>query len=225
MLLRIPRFFATQLQKIQGRFLYLFVVLVSVLVLYPYVGQALDESNFLRILWAIIPLTAVHACGTNRRLLIVAIVFALLIMLSMLLGIGRPVGVMLHISAFLAVLFYIFIAVVLVNHVWRAKQVDADMLYGGISVYLLLGIIWAALYREMEILSPGSFAGPDDSLGFSNFIYFSYVTLTTLGYGDILPVTQKARSLAILEAITGIVFLGTLIARLVSLYTTRDDER
>ncbi len=98
------------------------------------------------------------------------------------------------------------------------------MLYGGISVYLLLGIIWAALYREMEILSPGSFAGPDDSLGFSNFIYFSYVTLTTLGYGDILPVTQKARSLAILEAITGVVFLGTLIARLVSLYTTRDVE-
>ena len=95
-------------------------------VLYPYVGQTLDESEFLRILWAIIPLTAVHACGSNRRLLTVAIVFALIIIVSMLLGIGRPVGVMQHISAFLAVLFYIFIAFVLINHVWRAKTVDAD---------------------------------------------------------------------------------------------------
>ncbi len=76
----------------------------------------------------------------------------------------------------------------------------------------------------MEIISPGSFTSPDGDLGFSNFIYFSYVTLTTLGYGDILPVTQKARSMAILEAMTGVVFLGTMIARLVSLYTTRDIE-
>ena len=78
----------------------------------------------------------------------------------------------------------------------------------------------------MEIISPGSFTGPDE-LTFGNLIYFSYVTLTTLGYGEIRPVTEQAQSLTILEAMTGVVFLGTLIARLVSMYKVydTDDER
>jgi hypothetical protein len=97
-------------------------------------------------------------------------------------------------------------------------RVDAEHLFAALSAYLLAGIYFGILYWVLEQLRPGTFA----PTGFSRTgaIYFSFVTLATLGYGDIVPRTDVARGLAILEAVGGQLFLAVLVARLLSLYSS-----
>ena len=87
-----------------------------------------------------------------------------------------------------------------------------------VCAYFLLGLVWSSIFSILEFLQPGSFDIPQslhtESLSFT---YYSYVTLTTLGFGDITPLTAQARSLSILEAITGQMYLATLVARLVAI--------
>jgi len=88
---------------------------------------------------------------------------------------------------------------------------------GAVAIYLLLGLIWARLYQVVELASPGAFRAPaGESPNGANLTYFSFVTLATLGYGDISPVNIVARDLAVLEAIMGQLYLVILISRLVS---------
>jgi hypothetical protein len=111
----------------------------------------------------------------------------------------------------------ILFCVVILSRVLKEGPITTRRIEGAIAVYLLLGLAWAIAYEFIEYLSPGSFAGSvTESGSFSSWIYFSLVTLTTLGYGDIGPVHPVARALATAEAITGQLYLAILIARLVS---------
>jgi len=107
----------------------------------------------------------------------------------------------------------------------RARRVGSEVLCAGVSVYLLLGLIWGLTYSLVAQLRPGAFAFnaagavPHALTGFESF-YFSFITLTTVGYGDITPVSKVARMLTMMEAMTGTLFVGILIARLVSVYST-----
>lgn len=101
--------------------------------------------------------------------------------------------------------------------VFQKGPITFRRIEGAIAVYLLLGLAWAYAYQLIAYLSPGAFSGSVTvSGGFSSWTYFSFVTLATLGYGDISPVDPVARSLATAEAITGQLYLAVLIARLVS---------
>jgi voltage-gated potassium channel len=99
----------------------------------------------------------------------------------------------------------------------RARSVDREHVYAALSAYLLAGIFFGVFYWVLEQIRPGSFtlAGEFSPNG---AIYFSFVTLATLGYGDIVPRTDVARGLATVEGVGGQLFLAVLIARLVSLY-------
>ena len=99
----------------------------------------------------------------------------------------------------------------------RATTVDAEHLYAALSAYLLAGIFFGIFYWVLEHVVPGTFNATEFSR--MSAIYFSFVTLATLGYGDIVPRTDVARGLAILEGIGGQLFLAVLVARLVSLYS------
>ena len=113
-----------------------------------------------------------------------------------------------------------------------ARTVSTDLLLGSACGYLLLGATWALLLAIVGLVQPGAFAlpglaattGPADPATISAMIYFSFVTLTTLGYGDILPLTVTARSLVVLEAITGQLFLALIVARLVALHLAGADR-
>jgi uncharacterized membrane protein len=90
------------------------------------------------------------------------------------------------------------------------------VIMGGICVYLLMGFLWAFVFTILESVQPGSFQMPEGlEAGLSSFSYYSFVTITTLGYGDVTPVSNPARSLALLEAILGQLYIAILIARLV----------
>lgn len=125
-------------------------------------------------------------------------------------------------------LFYAFTTVVIFIEVVRTRRVVSGTLYGIVCVYLLLGITFGTLYDFVETISPGSFAYTveipgEDAIGWRQLIYFSFMTLTTIGYGDIRPATSEAQSLAIVEGVVGVLYVAVLIARIVGIY--RRDSR
>jgi hypothetical protein len=114
--------------------------------------------------------------------------------------------------AALVALCWVVLALVL-----RRGPITIQRIEGAIAVYLLLGFTWAHAYELVELWHPGAFAGAVDGTGSLPLTYYSFVTLTTMGYGDIMPVHPLARALAVLEALTGQLYLTIMLARLVSL--------
>lgn len=135
----------------------------------------------------------------------------------------------LKLAGFAVVLpFYLLTVVLALHYILTAiERVNINILMGAICVYMLMGIIWAIMYSFLYYLVPGSFSGmaveSDVNRGL-DFIYYSFVTLTTLGYGDLLPVSPIARALAYLEALIGQIYVAVLIAGLVSNYISTREQ-
>ena len=127
------------------------------------------------------------------------------------------IGVLNHGSS---VVFLSIVVALLIRRSMARGRITAERIVAAICAYLLLGLIWseayqvlAAIYYPTPILSG---AGESGHFAYNEYLYFSFVTLTTLGYGDILPVHASSRVLAYLEAVTGVLYLATLVARLVA---------
>jgi hypothetical protein len=104
----------------------------------------------------------------------------------------------------------------ILNRIVRHKRVTVKTVYGSIAVYLQIGVAYSLLYLELFRVDPATYPSVSDgTLG--TFIYYSFVTLTTVGYGDITPVTEAGRTLAIFEALIGQIFLVIVVARIVAL--------
>ena len=212
-------------RKYEGRFLLQFVLLVLTMFLLPY---AQGHRALMTILFLAIPLAGVYAASYNRRALVIAII---LVIPAIVTGTALNLDTQLFavwLSYLSAVAFYGFTTTVVLTYVLRQKTITADTIYGALSVYLLLGMTWAFAFAAVDNFSPGSFFidtayNPDGMLGQVDFFYYSFVTLTTLGYGDILPLTAQARMLAVLEAVCGVLFTATLIASLMGRLRYRSD--
>jgi voltage-gated potassium channel Kch len=116
-------------------------------------------------------------------------------------------------------------AAMALRFVLRATTVAAEHIYAALSAYLLAGIFWGVCYWVVEQTTPGSMAAGQGTFTLNTSMYFSFVTLATLGYGDILPLSDAARSLAVVEAVAGQLYLAVLVARLVSLYVSKGGAR
>ncbi len=112
---------------------------------------------------------------------------------------------------------------IILTGIFQAKKVTADTITGGICIYLMLGLVWFELYDILLLFDPAAFSHP---MPFYRTFYFSFVTLTTVGYGDVVPVHRLAMMLANLEAVIGQIYLAVIVARLVSLYANekKDDS-
>jgi len=103
----------------------------------------------------------------------------------------------------------------------QGSNISANRIVGAICIYLLIGVIWSILYNLLEVAVPGSFKGLTESAATysrPDWVYYSFVTLSTLGYGDITPLTFSARALSYFEAIVGQFYLAVLVAGLVGAY-------
>ena len=110
-------------------------------------------------------------------------------------------------------------------YVFRAHHVDAGVILGSLCVYMMAAVIWAEFYGLLEHLRPGSISFPpvDTLIGTRGVLqYFSFVTITTVGYGEIHPVAPLARAAAATEALVGQLYLVVLVARLVGLHTAQE---
>jgi len=119
-------------------------------------------------------------------------------------------------SYFVRIAFILLFVIHLTYDLFASKKVTGDTVKGGICAYILLGVLWAPIYKVVYTSNPLAFSGGLNE--HFSFFYFSFTTLTTLGYGDIIPVTSFAKMLTNLEAITGQMFLVIFMARLVGLH-------
>ena len=125
------------------------------------------------------------------------------------------------------IVFLSFLVVVILSFIFREREVTLNVIYASIVVYLLIAIMWAFVYSVLESIHPGSFATGEGQIeaGKRLYIYYSFVTITTLGYGDITPTTDLANSFSFLEAVTGQLYLAILIARLVGIHIAQSMNR
>ena len=211
----------------QFRFRALFAAVLLIGVVLPQLARGAAGALLLDSLLTVVFLGALNAVSVGRRPFQVGLALAVPAIIAIwgvrfLPGNATVATVGLVFSA----AFLCFTIAQILAYVYRARRVTSEVIFGALSVYLLIGLAFALAFSTLELLRPGSLSLPGDAtalgLGdahlFSIITYFSYVTMTTLGYGDIGPLTPGARSLATLEALMGQLFLAVLMARLVALH-------
>lgn len=206
----------------------LLVVLILFLVSAPFVQLFVYARLIEAMLLTLVLLSAVLAVGGREKMLGLAILFVspslIAIWLEHSKGHILPIGT--GIAA--AVLPFAFTIITLLRFVLKSKRITGEVLCVAISNYLMLGLLWSLVYRLVGIVTPDAFLSGSGGLapmaGLTP-IYFSFVTLCTVGYGDIYPASDISRMLAIVEAMIGTFYITILIARLVALYSTEPASR
>jgi hypothetical protein len=210
------------------RYFFLLVLLLVQFTLDNFFDEHIVGMKVLDLIFLVMLLAGVYAISHSRKLFVTSLMFAVTAFAAnVLVYILRDPSFAL-ISFILYCILSVLIAIAILSDVLKGGRITTDKICGAICVYLFLGVIWALLYTIIEHIHPGSFTlnqtafSPTDSdLGvykYGHLSYYSFVTLTTLGYGDISPVTSPARSLAVLEAVVGQLYIAILIARLVGIH-------
>jgi hypothetical protein len=201
------------------------IALVLLLVITPLIQDLPQGQGIEAILLSIFYLFAVLAVGTRKRTMIFSLLLAVPAVLAKWLNHFRPDLIPAHVALAVGLIFLAFVIIHILRFVLRSRAVNSEVLCASIATYLSLGLLWALAYRLVAIVNPAAFAmnvaqpGQSSMSGFAAF-YFSFVTLSTVGYGDITPVSSVARMLAVTESMTGTLYVAVLIARLVALYST-----
>lgn len=137
---------------------------------------------------------------------------------AIVIGVVLDVLELYYVHLFLLFIFYLWATWVAAKQVLFTGPVDINKIIGAICIYLLMGLIWAMMYLFIAQGIPGAFNGLEQAVWYDNFAdvaYYSYVTLTTLGYGDISPVAPIARFLVYMEAVVGVFYMAILVASLI----------
>ncbi|MDG4596014.1 MAG: potassium channel family protein [Candidatus Contendobacter sp.] len=205
---------------------YFLVALVLLYVTAPFVQSVRNGILIEAVLMTLVLLSAVLAVSGRRRTLWWAMVFAVPALVEKWVNYWWPDLLPPQVSLGMGLVFIGFILLCLLGFILRAPRVNSEILCAGVATYLLLGLLWAFAYLLVERLAPDSFAftvGPPTSRSLAGFnsLYFSITTLATSGYGDIVPVSNLARMLAMTESMVGLFYVTLLIARLVSLYSSQ----
>ncbi len=209
------------------RYLNLLVVIVGMMIIAPFTSRSPALRLVNNIVLTLVLLSVVNTVKRQRATFLVGLVLGVPWVLVAWLRLISPITVSPEILSLTSMVFDGYIIFILLRHIISAKRITADILYGAVSVYILLGIFFASLYFFLDAITPeelfmytGSDAGyvKADPLG---IFYFSFVTLTTLGYGDIQPIADVTRIFAIIEAMTGVLYSAALIGRLIGLYVVQ----
>jgi len=224
------------ISRLQGRkFLLLLLALLLLMVLDPLLACLHLGRKLFDLLFCVVLLATVFAVSQHKRPFLAALLLALpaLSVTWIVYGFspsssaGAAIIVVRHL---LSMLFLAFTAGVILYDVLQGENIDGDKICGAICVYLLIGLAWGILYSLCDRLYDDAFsmspalvaeAVEDESSGeppVSVYVYYSFVTLTTLGYGDVSPLPAPVRTFAWLEAVVGQLYIAVLVARLVGLH-------
>jgi hypothetical protein len=199
------------------------VALILGFVTAPFEEQFRDGDLIESARLTVVMLTGLLALGGNRKTLAWGMVLVMPALAGKWVNHWRPDLVPAWSFFVPGLLFCIFVVVHLLRFILRAPRVDSEVLCAGVAGYLMLGLLWSLAYLLVARLVPDSFvftvgpAGGQSMKGFTG-VYYSFITLTTVGYGDIVPSSGAARMLAMTEAIAGTLYMAVMVARLVSLY-------
>ena len=223
---------------LEQRFIVLLATLLVFLILLPFIRMLGREGGRLpRLLntltFLVVLLSAVFAVSRYR---VGKVISVLLASASTALGITHALtrSAPITLSYYLAtMLFLAYVIIAVVAYLFRPQRVTIDMICASLCVYLMIGLLWSVLYSTVELNVPGSFSMPNPGVDRMQFgagnsalpVYYSFVTLSTLGYGDISPRSMPARLLSAGEALIGQLFLAVLVARFVGLHIAHAQEQ
>jgi voltage-gated potassium channel len=211
---------------LRRRFLALLVALLMLLIIYPVLHDVFDAQIVVDVLVTLVFLAALQVVFTRGHLRALALLLGIPTLVGVwtgyfLPGLPRmPLAITFHV---LAVLFFAFTIATILRAIHRESSVSADSIYGAFCGYFLAGMAFGHLYCVIELAIPGSFRGDADFMTqlqtehHRHFLlsYFSFITLTTVGYGDVVPARATARALAVVEAILGQFYIAVLLAELI----------
>jgi len=210
----------------KDRFLFLIVLIVAAIMLGPFLEGFIGLKLFMDLFFSIIFIATIYAASQKRTHIITAVILVIPTLFALwskkfaisdtLVTIGYICGLILFAFAVILILIYIF------SH----QVVTRQTLSAAVVVYLLIALMWTFIYRVFGLLYPGSFAIAHSKLldAENIYLYFSFVTITTLGYGDITPIGSHVISMAVLEAITGQIYLVVVVAWFVGMYVSRKSK-
>lgn len=213
------------------RHLTLLIALLTIIILAPVLSTTRYDIVIMNVIGAAMLLSGVYAVSERKHVFVIATILSILSIVTTWLLLAYPGHAMVIFAHATMITVLGFFAVVILSYVARSGRVTADKIYAAVCAYLLIGYAWAFAYAMLDELNPGAFATPtevarNDYVGrVVQMRYFSYITLTTVGYGDIVPRTPGARTMAILEAILGQFYLVALIGRLVGLHIVHNTDR
>ena len=201
----------------RGRFIYLLIFLLLLIAIQP-IDEAIGKLGFfLDLIVSAILVSSIYVISGKRSHIIIGVLLATPLLLSLWSAYFIKHAWFEIIGLLCGIAFFVFIIVIILKFIFSQDEITKNLIAGAAVVYLLMAMIWTYAYRVVEMIQPGSFSiaqGHSLEHQFS-FLYYSFVTLTTLGYGDIFPITTAAKACAILEAVIGQLYLVITIAWLV----------
>ena len=213
----------------QGNFIYMLIGLLVLLVLAPALTKYFPDGTGLSIqlTFMSIMLIGVWSLQGNKRWFSLGVFLAVSgVALSAINFFIQSQNI--HLLSLCVVLIFCILSVITaMRQILFSGRITTNKLIGSVCIYLLLGVIWALLYSFIALLTVDAFNGMPIQLGHQviwEYIYFSFVTLSTLGYGDISPASEIARSLVYLEAICGQFYIAILVASLVGAHMSEQAE-
>ncbi|WP_041401677.1 potassium channel family protein [Planctopirus limnophila] len=207
-----------------------FELLGSLILLFlaaPFLERMPQKDLIESVLITLVMTMAIIAVSEKKSALIVALSLAIPTLAMKWINHFSPrlLGPEIHLVT--TTIFFLYVIAQLLKYIVRAPQVDQRVVCAAICGYLMLGMAWIPLYMLADDLAISGVAfqfstpsEPDHRMHAFNALYFSFITLTTAGYGDIIPISPLARMLAMIEAITGVFYMAILVSRLVSVYST-----
>ncbi len=209
-----------------NNFLYLIVSLVVLLLVGALVDQFPSElGQYLFQAVTVITLASSIVNFRSTRLLFhTGIGFTVSVLVVVVLGMLLNVSGLSYLHLLILTLFFIWVTWLAAKQVLFTGPIDGNKIVGAICIYLLIGLVWTLSYLFVAQAIPGAFNGLEQAVWYDNFAdvaYYSFVTLTTLGYGDISPVIPIARFLVYMEAIVGVFYMAILVASLIGIRISR----
>jgi hypothetical protein len=218
--------------KERGKLSYLLICILIMLLVYPFFLGQEQTGKLFAILFTLVLISGVYAVsGDSRIKRMLALIFSIPTVVLVWAEQLKKIYIIDLLALAFMTAFCFFVIYCILDHIMKSKKVTKDILAGAASAYLLLGISWGILFMLIEFIKPGSFLMANTlqeiSRSWTVYNYYSFTTLTTLGYGDITPVTIYAQSIAVMEAVTGVLFVALLISRLVGMhiYQMQKEER
>lgn len=200
---------------------------LGLILFYPFLVNIGYHDELFRLLAVIIFCTSLYAVMGRGRITTIAFILGFPAIVVRLVRLVEHRPLFRLTDEFLGLTFLVFVTSVLVWSILSNPSVTGDTLAGAVAAYLLIGITFGVAYMIIHGLIPGSFRDsvePGRQFTPADFTFFSFVTLTTVGYGDIVPWASHARSLAIIESVIGIMYPALLISRLVGLRNSKREE-
>ena len=205
----------------RGPCTWLLLALIALVLVYPYIETGDFGRIVLGVLYSLVMIGGAHAIGQSKRLLILRVGLAALGIALQWTALLTGALLAMQLASLTYATFLTMAIAEVLRYIMKRGPITADKLHGALAGYIMMAFLWAFIYALIESVKPGSFAPTvplRDPGSFFRFLYFSFTTLTTTGFGDVAPVSDEARSVVMIEEFTGVFFVGVLIARLAGLY-------